>query len=294
MAIPEVRARLRPALRWLAPSAVAACAGALAAGLVEGLPAAGVVAAAATAGFVSLLAVPALLAGSAIVRGATAAWRPGELAAALVEDNGAAPRLAGWVAVIWLATFGLAEVMFQSVWALTVYTAFKPLTLSFVEPAVAVATVLALVALSRPAARLFTWIARRLDARWCRRGRRTLLRPTIIVTTAALAALAMVYLLWRTTMQYRLAMVDVARLHAPAAGLAAAGGVHAVWHRLPRARTGIAIGCATATAAVLAVALAAALTRPALALEIHAARPLAGIAIDWLFDLDAMRSRLAP
>jgi hypothetical protein len=285
--------RLRPALRWLAPSAVAACAGAVIAGLVEG-HAAGAVGAVTAAGFVAVLAVPALLAGGAIVRGVVAAWRPGELAAALIDADGAAPRLAGWIAVIWLGSLGLAAAMFESVWALSVYTAFKPLTLSFVEPAIAIATVLALVAVSRPSARLFAWIAHRIDARWRRRGRRTLLRPSIIAATAAITAIAVIYLLWRATTRYRVEGFDGAVLHAPIAGVAAAAGLHAAWRRLPRARRALGAATARATAVVLAIAIAAALARPALALEVRRDRPLAGLAIEWLFDVDALRSRSAP
>lgn len=224
---PQVRSRLRPALRWLAPSAVAACAGAPVAGLLEGHYIPDLAGTLATAGFVALLAVPALLAGSAIARGVAAAWQPGELAARLIDADGAAPRFAGWVAVIWLGTVGLAAAMFQSVWALALHTAFKPLTMSFLEPAFAIATVLAIVAVSRPFARLFAWIACRIDARWRRAGRRTLLRPRIIIAATGVATLAVIYAVWRILMRPRLGPVDTSLLQAPVAGLAAAWGSRA-------------------------------------------------------------------
>jgi len=296
LAVPEARQarlRLRTALRWLAPSAVATCAGALTAGLVEGRHAADLLGALATAGFLALVAVPALLVGSAIVRGVVVAWDPGELASRLVDADGAAPRLAGWVAVIWLGAFGLLFAMFQSVWALSVHTAFKPQTMSLLEPIFAVTTVLAMIAVSRPVARLIGWIAHRLDARWRRPGRRTLLRPRLIVATACVAAVALVYALWRFVVKARLGPIDTSLLHAPAAGLAAAGALHAVWPRLGRARAAVGLGCAVATAAVLATALAVALTRPSLTLEIWGDRPLAGLAIERLFALDAIRARIS-
>lgn len=280
-------------LGWLVPSAVAACAGALVAGLVEGRHAAGIAGALATAGFLALVALPALLAASAIVRGVVAAWQPGELASQLVDADGAAPRLAGWVAVIWLGLSALAAAMFQSVWTLSVHTAFKPLTMSFLEPIVAVATVLAILAVSRPFARLFAWIAHRLDARWRRGGRRTLLRPRIIAVTACVAALAMVYALWRIVVGPRLGPVDTSLLHAPAAGLLAASAMHAAWPRLARARPVVGLGCAVATAAVLATAFFAALARPSLTLQIWGDRPIAGLAIEALFDPDAIRARIS-
>jgi arylsulfatase A-like enzyme len=280
-------------VRWLAPSAVAACAGALCAGLVEGRHTEGAVGAVATAGFLALVAVPALLVGGAAVRGVVAAWQPGELAGRLVDADGAAPRLAGWIAVIWLGAFGLASAMFQGVWALSVLTAFKPLTMSFLTPILAVAAALVIVAVSRPFARLFAGIAHRLDTRWRRRGRRTLLRPRIIVATACVATVASVYALWRIVVKPRIGPLDTSVLYAPAAGLATAAVLHAVWPRLGRARRAVAIGGAAATLAMLAAAIAVAITRPSLALEIWGDRPLAGLAIERLFSLDAIRARIS-
>ena len=285
--------RLVPALRWLAPSAVAACAGALVAGLLEARHASSVLGGLATAGFVALVAVPALVLGGALVRGVAWAWRPGELAAQLVDADGAAPRLAGWIAVIWFGAFGLAFAMFQSVWALALHTAFKPLVTSFLEPVVAVATALAIVAVSRPCARLFAGVARRVDARWRRAGRRTLLRPRILVATASLAAVAAIYALWRLAIAPRLGPIDTDPLRAPAAALAVAGAVHAAWPRGGRARTIAGLGLAAATAVVIATALACAFTRPSLTLEVWGDRPLAGLAIEGVFDLEAIRARIS-
>jgi hypothetical protein len=287
---PQV-SRLGPALRWLAPSAAAGCAGGVVAGLVEGGGAGGAGMLAA-AGFVALLAVPVLATAGAIARGLAAAWRPAELAAVLVDGDGAAPRLAGWVAVIWLGSLALGAAMFQSVWALSIHTAFKPLVLGFAQPAIAVAAVGVLVALSRPGARLFAWIAQRIDARWRRGGRRTLLRPPIIFATAGLTALAVAWVLWRITMPYRLGSLDAGVLYGPAAGVAAAIAMHVVWRRL-RWRRLVGAACGLAAAAVIATAIAA-LARPAMVLELGRGRPLAGLAIDWLLDADAMRAPTAP
>jgi len=292
----SIRSRLAAALRWLAPSAVAACVGALVAGVVEGARTDELVGALAAAGFLALLAVPALLAASVIARGVAAAWRPGELARSLVDDDGAAPRLAAWLAVLELGAFGLAAAMFHSVWLLSLYTAFKPLAMSFLEPGVAVAAALAIVALSRPCARLLAWLLRRLDARWRRGGRRTLLRPPIVVATAGAAALAALYAAWRMTVRYRLGPIDTSLLHVPAAGLAAAALTHAAWPRLRRAGALapiVGVASAIATAAVLAIAALVAAARPASTLEIWGDRPLAGLAIETVFDLDAIRARIA-
>ena len=282
-----------PALRWLAPSAVAGCAGALVAGLVEDRGASGAFGALAVAGFVALLAAPALTAAAAAVRGVAAAWQPRALAAALVDADGAAPRLAGWIAVIWLGAVGLAAAMFQSVWALAAYTAFKPLATSFLEPVFAVATAVLIVALSRPAARLIAYLAGGLDARWRRGGRRTLLRPRILVGAAAIAAVAAIAATWWIEIAPRVGPVDTSPLYAPAAAVLAAIAVHAAWPRLGRIRTRAGLTCTAATATAIASALIATLARPSLTLEIWGDRPLAGLAIDTVFDLAAIRDRIS-
>jgi arylsulfatase A-like enzyme len=287
----QARSRLVPALRWLAPSAVAACAGALAAGGVDGRGAPGAIGALAAAGFLAVLAVPALVAAGAIARGVIAAWRPGELAAALVDADGAAPRLAGWLAVIGLGALGLAAAMFQSVWALALYTAFKPVAISFLEPAFAVATALAIVAVSRPAARLFGHLAHRLDARWRRGGRRTLLRPRRLFAAWGAAAIAVIAALWRWAVATQIGPIDAAPLVVPATGLAVAAATHAAWPRLGRARTAVGLAVAAATAAAIATALACAFLRPSLTLEIWG-RPITGLAVEALFDLDAIHARI--
>jgi len=272
---------------------VAGCLGASIAGLVESGSTGGLLGALATAGFTALAAAPVLGVGSAAVRGVVAAWQPGEVAAALVDADGAAPRLAAWVAVIWLAGAGLAFAMSQSVWMAFAYTAFKPLTMSFLEPMAAVAIALVVLALSRPCARGAAALARRFDVRWRRRGRATLLRPRAILVGACLATLAALAAVWWLAMKPRLGPVDTSLLHAPAAGLAAAGALHAAWPRLARARWPVGLATTGATAALIAIALGTAATAPSLALEIWGDHPLAGRTIEALFSLDGLRARIS-
>ena len=146
------------------------------------------------------------------MRGLYALWQPGALAAQLVEDGGGAPRLAGWVAFLYLATIALAWAMFQGTWVLAAWTAFKPLTLGFAQPVLAVSAALVLVALSRPVARLLAGVARVVDRRWRRGGRRTLLRPRAIFAGAAALALATAYLAWRIVVRPRLGPLDTSFL----------------------------------------------------------------------------------
>ncbi len=285
-----------PVLRWLAPSSVGAGAGALAAGAIEGRFAASVVGGLATTGFLAILVVPLLLAASLLGRGVVAAWQPQVLAARLTDADGAAPRLAGWLAVLALGVLALAFATFQSVWALALYTAFKPLTLSFLQPMIAVATALAILALSRPGARLVGWLAGSLDARWRRRGRRTLLRPRILLVTTGLTLLAIAAALWWLVIKPRLGPLDTRVLRAPATAAITAVIVHALWSRLGRARLArlaIGLACAALTLAAIGTAWFVARSQPSLTLEIWGDRPLAGFAIERLFRLDDIRDRIS-
>ncbi len=248
---------------------------------------------AAATGFFALLAAPALFVTSAAVRAVLAAWRPDELARSLVDDSGAAPRLAGWVAVVWLGVVGLGWAGFESIWLLAQHTAFRPLPMSFFEPILMIAAVLAMLAVSRPAARMFAWLAGKLDARWRRTGRRTLLRPRIIFAVAIATLLAGVYALWRWYARPRLGPIDTSLLHAPAVGLAVTGLVHLAWQRAPRARRIGGPLLAAATVAVFGAAIAARYVAPSLTLEIWGDEPIAGLGIESLFQLDAIRASIA-
>src|SRR5687768_14642400 len=110
----------------------------------------------AAAGFVALVSLPILFAASALVRGLWAGWQ-------LDIDDG--PRVAGWLAYIWLALLALAWVMFQGTWLLAGATAFKPSGMAFAEPVLAVAAAAVLIAISKPTARGLTWLYRKLDPR---------------------------------------------------------------------------------------------------------------------------------
>ena len=270
---------------------VAACAGTIVAGAVEDLGAGGIVGAIASTGFLALLALPSLFAGSALVRALWIAWRPSELA--LVEPDGAAPRLAGWAATVVIGGFALAWAMFQGTWELASWTAFKPLPMSFAEPIVAVTAAFVIAILSRPSARAFGAIARKLDTRWTRRGHATLLSPARIALATALVTMAIVYALWRLLVLPRVGTLDLTPLRAPAAGIATAALAHAAWPRprvTERARRMVGAAIVALAAAAIAAALYAWRAEPSLTLSIWGERPIAGLAIDRIFDLDAIRA----
>jgi hypothetical protein len=267
---------------------VCASAGALAAGLTEATGAEDVVGAAATVGFLALIVFPVMFVLSAVVRGIYAAWQPETLG--LVEEDGGAPRLAGWIVVVMLGCLLLAWAMFQGTWVMNVWTAFKPLTLSFVLPVIAVTAALVAVAGARPAARLITALLRSIDRKL--RRERSILRPRNVLAGAAVAAIVTVYLLWRLMVKPKIGPLDISVLYAPALGVAVTLLAHAVWRVVPRKPiVGGALG--VLTAASIASALVAVHTRPSLTLEIWGDQPIAGVAIEKLFDLDAIRARIS-
>jgi arylsulfatase A-like enzyme len=304
----SIRKRIPSVARWLAPSAVAACAGATVAGVFEGAGMDDAFGAITAAGFLAIPGVPILLAASALARGLWAAWRPAELGERLIEDGGGAPRLAGWALVVVLGAVALAWAMFQGTWLLAAWTAFKPLSMSFAEPVLALGTVLAIVVMSRPVALGTGALFRRLDARWRRHPRRITLplisrtieiRATSLVTPRRILIASLVivaatsYVIWRIVVRPRIGVLDLGVLEIPAAGIATAWIVHVAWTRWPRARRLAGGALAVIAAAAIGVAVYAWQARPSLTLGIWGERPLAGLAIDKLLDLDAIRGRVA-
>lgn len=236
-----------------------------------------------------------LVGASLVARAFAAAWRPRQLIASLVDEDGAAPRLAAWTAVVWLGIFGLAWAMFQGTWLLARWTQFKTVTVAFAEPIIAMAAALLILTASRPAAVVFAWIARKLDARWRRTGRRTLLRPALILGGAIVLTFAALYLVWRLLVLPRIGgTLETDALHGPALAIASLVAVHGMWPRIgARARR---IGGALATALVacsIVLAIAATRRAPSRTLEIWGDQPIAGLAIERIFDLESIRARVS-
>jgi hypothetical protein len=261
---------------------VCASAGTLTAGALEAIGAYDLLGGAATAGFLAMIAWPLLLVLSVLTRALYHWWQPETLRASLVEEDGTAPKLAGWLIVILLGSLAVAWALFQGTWLLFSWTAFKPLTLSFLEPVIAVAALLASIAASRPAARLFAHLARKLPKR--------ALRPRNLFVGVALLALIGTYLVWRLMARPRVGHVDTSILHAPIVALAMTAIAHALWPRIPRI-AGAALGMLTA--ACVAIAVISVYTRPSTTLEIWGDQPIAGVAIERVFDLDTIRARIS-
>ncbi|MEJ7695901.1 MAG: hypothetical protein WKF78_04570 [Candidatus Limnocylindrales bacterium] len=298
MAVPEsssvaARPRWRFA-RWLAASGAAAAAGAIAGGLVEAAGLDGLEITLTAAGFFALVVLPILLAGSVLIRAIYLAWQPRALLSSLTEDGGGSPRFTAWLVIGVLAALGLAWSLFQGTWMLAAATAFRPNTVSFAEPAIALVTIVVIVALSRPAVQLVAAGLRRIDRAWRVRGHRTLLRPRDVLAAIAVLTLVVGYVLWRVLIKKRLGPFDISVILAPAVAIMVTALVHAVWRWAPRAR--LAVGGVAGALAATAIATrdrGDSQRRPSLTLEIWNARPIAGLAVDKLFDLDRIREHIS-
>ena len=96
--------------------------------------------------------------------------------------------------------------------------------------------------------------------------------------------------MWRIVVKPKIGPFDTALFDAPLVGVAVWGLAHAVWSLAPRARTIAAAVTGAMAVAALVTAVVVVLARPDETLEIWGDRPLAGVAIEELFDLDDIRA----
>ena len=277
--------------RWLAPSAVAASFAAVVAGAVECSGEDTVFGALAAAGFLALALLPLLLVLGAVVRGLWAAWSPSSLG--LVEEGGGAPRFAGWLGAVVLCLVGLGWIMFQGTWLLSRWTAFKPMPMALAEPVLAMAGAAGAVVVSRPLARALAAIARALDQSWRARGHASAITPLKLALEVAGSLLAVAWLFWHYALKARLGPLDTGPAEVPAVALLSVLFAHLAWRAWPRARRIAGPICGGLAAVIVASAVIAWRAQPSLTLAIWGDRPLAGFAIDRMFDLDTIRSRIS-
>ncbi len=286
----RITGKLIAALAWLAPSIVAALAGALVAGIVEvrgDLDRVWIANAA-----IAPLAIPVLLIAALLARGLYAAWVPESLATELREERGSMPRLAAWVGVVWLGLLGLAWAMFQATWLLASWTAFKVNAISFLAAILAVLALIVLLALSRPAAELFTMVARGIDRRWQRHAPGSLLRPTVIFLGALITACIAGYLISILLVTRRLPELSPGFLLGAIAGLLATAVVHAAWRGPWIARAiggGVVI---VGTLVVIVIGLRALHHEPRTAIAIWSESRLGKLGIESLTDIEDLRDQL--
>ena len=273
-------------LHWLAPSLVAASLGAVVAGLIEALGAGfGPAAALASAGYAAILHLPACLIGALVIRGLWAAWRPARLEAALIEEGGAAPRLAAWVVFLVAAGWVVVAATVAAVDTLADSTTFKVKVVAVVMPFVVLTTVGLLAAVSLPAVDGLTRALRALGGR--------ALTPRRILAGALVvgAVLAVVARAW---IERRVGHYDLGVLIGPVIAVAITGATHPVWRRIPSrlAYRAIAVPAAVATVAIAVGAIWVRAERPSLMLAIWSERTVAGLAIDTVFDIEELHGDL--
>src|SRR5690606_1499053 len=137
-----------------------------------------------------------------------------------------------------------------------------------------------------------TWYYRAADARWRAWFGRSLVTPRAIAIGTAIKLPVLGYVIWRLAVRPRLGPLDLSLLHVPVLAVGAALAVHAAWPYLRRARRIVGIALASAALAAIATSLVIWQLRPSLTLAIWGDSPIAGQAIDALFDLDEMRARV--
>ena len=281
------------ALTWLAPSAVAAALGALGAGLVEGaLSARGAVQLAATAGFAALLGIPVFFAGAVIARGLWAAWRPRLLAKELVDDRGAAPRLAAWAIYLGVAALFMSWATFHGLYWLSIVSSFKPVVLSLAMPMIVVVAAGATVALSKPLVDLIAAGFARWERRRARKQQRAVTTPRMILAAAIALTALTASISWLFSIRPRIGHFDLLIFVYPIAGIAFTAAAHAAWHRVPAARRAASIAAGAAALILLAAVAVARETSPTLVLDVWSRPTVAGLAVDELFDLDGIRGEM--
>ncbi len=275
-------------MRWLAPSAVAACAGGLCAGVVDTVKGDGELGldSVAATGFVLVAAIPVLLGLAIVARAVWAAWRPREIAERLTEAGGAMPRLAGWMATLILGVALFAWLVFRGTWLLVSWTQFKPNVVALAQPVIAVVGALAILLVAPIAVSLFAAIARRIDGAWQRRGHTTLLAPRKLFAATGIAALIAIVLVWLFVIAPRIGPLAIGVLLAPLLGLVVA----IATHRL-RVRA-FSIAAVVLAGACIAFAIVTAYLRPAAALGIWGDQPIGGLVVERVFSLDRIRSAL--
>jgi arylsulfatase A-like enzyme len=285
--------RARRALVWLAPSAVGAALGALGAGLVEGaLSAKSAAQLGATAGFGAIIGIPILFAAAAIVRLVWMGWRPHVLARTLVDERGAAPRLAAWAIFLGIASLFLSWATFNGMRFLLIVVSIKPVPASLAMPMIVLAAAFGAAVLSRPIVDGIAWILARLERGRAAASKRAFVTPrNTLVGVIACTAIA-AYLSWVLSIRPRIGHFDLVIFVYPIVAAALTIAVHAAWHRAPRARRAASIAAGAAAIAMLAAVVLARTTSPALVLDVWSRPTIAGLALDELFDLDGIRAEM--
>ncbi|MBA3451702.1 MAG: sulfatase-like hydrolase/transferase, partial [Deltaproteobacteria bacterium] len=280
--------RLLALARWCVASWPAACAAAIAAGLVESIAMDTLYEMGAGVGYIVLFTLPAIFVLSLVLRAVWLGWRPAQLATDLVDPDRGAPMLAGWLLALWAGTIVLGFATFGSTHLLARSSEFRPMIVGFVQPVFSVATALIVIACSRPAALGFARLAAAIDRRWRARGHRTLLRPARVILAVAALAIVTLAIIW-SWVNPQLGHLDISPGRGPLVGLVAA----LATHRFLRDRRWVTITLTALAALFITLAVYTSRTRPTVTLAVWGEMPVAGLLIDAAFNLDAIRDRVS-
>lgn len=290
-----MRRALRRTFGYVLPSLVAAAAAVIASGLIEGARSTtNMLATFASAGFVAMLAMPAVFAGGLVLRAVWRAWRPAELAAAAIEDTGGAPRLAAWLTYAFIGAWFTYAFTFNAVRLLSHSSSSRDVV-ALASALLVAGCGVGLAALSRPAVDAFAWALRRLDRAVYRRWQRSPLRPGWIAGYAVAALIACIAIGWYASVKPRIGMLDLTPAMYLGITVVVATLVTWAWGWLVR-RPVVAAAVSMVAVGGVGLAIAAALhvrsAAPYTMLEVWGDAPLAGAAVDAIYDIESLRGEL--
>lgn len=288
-------ARTRRALHFAVPSLVASCVAGVVVGGVESMihPGGGVRALAGV-GFLCLVAVPAGLALGVAVRGMWRAWQIDRAIEAGRSETGGVPGIAGWLLFTAIAAWSVFAYAFNVVWVLSWASGNKKVTA--LASALAMAAIVVVVfAVSRPLVRGFTWVIDRVD-RWLHaRVGRSIVAPWALVAIVAIGTAITVVVSWYVTVEPRIGDLDTRPMLLAVAHVSVLVVVTLAWPALRR-RAPVAhvagVGWVGAACALMVTAVVVRYQQPYTMLEVWGETPLAGGAIDVVWDVQGMRDEL--
>lgn len=291
----SLKLALGRAFGFILPSLVAAAAGVLASGLIEGSRhTSSALAAFASTGFVGMLAMPALLIAGLIARGIWRAWRPDELATAATESTGGAPRLAAWLTYVLIAAWFAYAFTFNAVRMLSHSSSARDVV-ALASALLVAACGVGLAVLSRPAVGAIAWLLRAIDRSVNGRWGRSPFQPRWIAGYAVVGLGACLVIGWYASVKPRIGTLDLSPLLYVGGMIAVATLVTWGW-RWVRPHRGIAgavsavviVGAAAGVGAALHVRSSA----PYTMLQVWGDAPLAGAAVDAVYDIEGLRGEL--
>jgi arylsulfatase A-like enzyme len=286
------RRRAARVAAWLVPSVVSVVCSAGLIGLLDGyLGTREPLQTLAAAGFLGFLLAPAGLALCLLVRGLWWAWRPRQIVDALTEDTGGAPRLAAWSLYLLLASWAVAGAAFNAVRLLMMSSPSR--NVIALGTAIAITAVaVALVIGSRPGVDVASALLRRMDRaahRWWGRA----LTPRVIAIATCMGVAALLAGAWLVSIRPRIGHLDIDFLYYLMLFGAAVACLHWLWARGRRAPSTAMAGVAALVAlAALFSAFYVRHYRPYSMIAVWADTDLTGSAIDVMYDVRALRSRV--